>query len=144
MRMKALKTFRGQVGENDDTGSVRTGTEFEAAHDKRVRELEIRGLAILVTRLPKPTEPRAATIRNAAADTGPLDRSPGGGTGAETAPSSSPAARAPRTVNSAEPKAKPTSSRSTKAGASARGLTRSMPATRRGGASKAALQPSKG
>lgn len=81
-RMKALKTFRGEVGERDHTGATRAGFEFTASSQKRVRELEIRGLAILVATvdLPPPA-PRPAVVQNEAAEAGPLVESPGGETG---------------------------------------------------------------
>ncbi len=151
MRMKALRTFHGKPGENDESGAVRRGHEFEVAGDKRARELEIRGLAIPqgAARLAgKATpEPRPATIVNEAATTGPLDQSAGGETGAKSAPSSSqpdpaPAKAAPTSKRPSSRAGK--SSPSTKAGSSARKPKSSMLAIMRGGASRKGRGASKG
>lgn len=85
-RMKALKTFR--VSENSQI--VHAGDEFEVR--KHAREYESRGLAVKIKPLAADV---VAKLENKAAQTGPL-ASPGGLTGADKRPSSSPPDQAPK------------------------------------------------
>lgn len=117
MKMKALKCFRhGQRGP-----IVSPGDLFDEPNSGTADYYERNGMAYPVMTGPAPTVAREAAVQgapakiNEAAETGPL-ASPGGETGAVTPPSSSPAARAPRTRRSASAKAGQGSSPSTRAG----------------------------
>lgn len=117
MRMVALTTFK--IGGSKDI--VSAGQEFDASTDN-ARHYERHGMAIPWTP-PASAKARPAAVAhpepsapNPAAAAGPF-ASAGGETGAEAAPSSSPAGRAPRTRSSSTPKGGRRSSASTKAGA---------------------------
>ena len=94
MKMKALKSFRHP----NERRQVRIGDEFDVS-DSTARELEILGHAVKVHAPAKMDDARKTKVEkpleNKAAETGPL-ASPGGETGAENAPSPSPAAPARR------------------------------------------------
>jgi hypothetical protein len=146
-KMMALRDFRGRDGEgttlSKDRRFVEAGAEFTPTDEKRANWLETMGLAIPVTKQTDTSAARPATVKNEAADTGPL-ASPGGKTGEAEQPSSSPQVPAPATSTSKPAATKPITSRSMKATASPRGQKRSTPATVRGGGKKAGSPRSKG
>lgn len=137
VRMKSFKTMQG------DYGKVRPGQEFEVASQNVADALEKKGHAMTLKAEAPLQNKMERTLENKAAAAGPL-ASPGGGTGAENALSSSPAGPAQLGSTSAKPKASPASSASTKPTGSPRGPTSSTAATGRGGSSGKASRTSKG
>lgn len=92
IRMKALKSF-GIEGSNE--GPVRRGREFDAANEHRARDLESHGLAFRVKTEPDPKNKMEPTLKNKAAEKGPLAPA-GGKTGAVSAQRSLPQAQRPK------------------------------------------------
>ena len=108
IKMKALKDFRGREGEGNVRGNkrmVESGVEFNVADQKRADWLEAQGLAVpmFVQKAMQPLQNKMEPApANKAAQTGPL-ASPGGPTGADNPPSSSPPGRQPRRRESRKP-----------------------------------------
>lgn len=110
MRMKAMKTFR-QASTGD---VVNPGQLFDEPNAGRAAHYERNGMAYPAGPVPPPVTARPASVKNPAvkaneaAEAGPL-ASTGGGTGAATPASSSPAAPAPRKPRLRSRKAAPRS-----------------------------------
>ncbi len=82
IHMKPLRDFRGRHGEGKDR-MVEAGVEIVVADERRAHELEVRGLAVPVSRVKSEATEISplAEVKNEAAATGPLG-SRGGSIGA--------------------------------------------------------------